>query len=225
MSKDLQTLSPAELVAEVSRLRALVESQKQKLRVNRKKGDSSARQSLYLAVVGPIMALIGTIIGALMAHTFTTDQERAKALTERKGEAYVALLTAEVAGRLSREESNGTALGRKQVDQTVGEALEQKFQIEGDSAIRRIAIFGDREVVHAIAEWKRAGDHKGLCQSDWEKDLDMWVEMRKNVLGSDANQRVTDSDLWQLALPCNPTAEQASRREARKPSQSASAGT
>ncbi len=146
----------------------------------------------------PILTLAVTIIvaacTAAFTYYFTARSEREKTLTDQKKEAYVGFVSAIDKDRVSRRELSC----KLETDKLC--QLQVEFEVQGGASLRRIAIYGDPGVVHAIAEYSRAlGRLTAPCADTWKLDLAMFVEMRKSVLGE---QGVSDYDLAELALPC-----------------------
>jgi hypothetical protein len=149
-------------------------------------------------VTNPILALAaGVILAACTAaitYYFTAKSERDKTLTDQKKEAYVGFVSAVDKDRVSRQKLSCDPEKDKLCQ------LQVEFEVQGGASLRRIAIYGDPGVVHAIAEYSRAlGRLTAPCADTWKLDLGMFVEMRKSVLGE---QGVSDYDLAELALPC-----------------------
>ena len=157
------------------------------------------KQGWYLSLSLSVVGIVGTLLGGALQHYLTLDRERSKAIEERQTEAFVGFLNAldksRVAKRLEVE-------GNKEKAQE----LETAFELEGGAAFRRIAIYGDKGVVEAAAEWSRQSATLPTCPAHWKADLEVWVSMRKSTLGP--GQSVNPRDLGELALFCKPPGTQ-----------------
>jgi len=147
--------------------------------------------SLGLSVVG----IAGALLGGALQHYMTLDRERVRAIEERQREAFVGFLNALDKSRVARQlEAEG--------DKAKARDLKTAFELEGGAAFRRIAIYGDKGVVKAMAEWSRKSTTLPPCPAHWRADLEVWELMRESSLGS--RQGVSPRDLGELALFCKP---------------------
>jgi hypothetical protein len=144
--------------------------------------------SIGLAAVG----IAGALLGSAVQHVLTLDRERSMATEERQSEAYVALLNAFDMFRMSESEKAG---GRERE----ADELLRRYELEAGAAVRRIAIFGDKAVVEALAEWYRQ-DGLRPCEAILTPELATWERMRTASLGAD--QDVSPSDLAAVAGRC-----------------------
>ena len=152
-------------------------------------------RSLSLAGVG----IVGALLGSTAQHFLTLNRDRSRAFEEGQREAYVAFLNALDKSRLARQEK---AAGRD----ADARKLEIEFELHGGAALRRIAIYGDKRVLEALAEWSRQSTNLEPCANWWKADLAIWERMREISLG--AGQSVSAGDLAELALFCRPPAGQ-----------------
>ena len=151
------------------------------------------------ATTAAIFALAASIAAAAATASFTyfstARSDREKALTEQRKEAYVGYVSALDKDRVSRMDFKCDL----EKDKLCQQRLE--FEVQGGAALRRIGIYGDPAVVHATAEYSRAiGSLTTPCDSKhWKLDLNMYLEMRRSVLGE---QGAIERDLAELLLPC-----------------------
>jgi len=154
--------------------------------------DSGSKSTIPLAVSVALAALTAAI-----TYFFTAKVEREKVLTDQRKEAYVGFVSAFDKDRVSRK-GLGCDLEKDKLC-----PLQLEFQVQGGAAMRRIAIYGDLEVVRAIAKYSRAlGRLTEPCPQTWNLDLGMFIEMRKSVLGEHLVSESDLADLAELALPC-----------------------
>src|SRR5262245_20461072 len=152
-------------------------------------------QGWYVSLGLSLVGIVGALGGSALQHYLTLDRERGKVIEERQREAFVGFLNALDKSRVARMlEAKGEK--KKALE------LETEFEVQGGAAFRRIAIYGDKDVVKAIAEWSRQSTRLGPCAGHWKSDLEVWLLMRKGSLG--AGQDVSPRDLGELALFCRP---------------------
>ena len=148
--------------------------------------------SLSLAVVG----ILGALLGSSVQHLLSLHRQRTQVFEERRRDAYIAFLNALDKSRVARQER--TAGHEEKAQQ-----LETEFELEGGAALRRIAIYGDREVVEAIARYARQiRDPDDSCSTTWQADLAIYERMRNISMGE--SQRVNPRDFAEVALFCTP---------------------
>jgi len=138
------------------------------------------------------------LLGTTVQHFLTMDRERREAFREQQIEAYGDFLNALDKSRVARDQ-------KEKGNENKARELEIAFELEGGAAFRRVAIYGDRQVVTAMAEWSRQSSSLPPCPAHWEADLKVWQFMREASLGT--GQSVSDRDLGELALFCSPMPE------------------
>jgi hypothetical protein len=152
---------------------------------------SEGWRALSLAAVG----IAGALLGTAVQHVLSIDRERSRAFEEQQRAAYVSFLDALDKSRVAQAEA---AAG----DTVTARALQTQFELEGGAAFRRIAIYGHKRVVEAIAEWSRQSTTLPPCAPHWRADLEVWQLMRESSLPK--GQEVSARDLGELAMFCKP---------------------
>jgi len=149
---------------------------------------SGWRVSLGLAGMG----ILGALLGSTVQHFYSLTQERSKAFEARQAEAYGAFLSAFDKSRMSQVARDE---GRKEE----AEQLKEEYELEVGAAVRRITVFGDKQVVEAIANWYRR-DTLGPCTEVMNPEFAAWKAMREASLGR--RQEVASTDLAAVAGRC-----------------------
>lgn len=139
---------------------------------------------LGLAAVG----IVGALLGYGVQHFLSFERERSKAFEDRQSAAYVAFLSAFDKDRMASEEA-------KAGNEKTAAKLKIEYRVEAEAAGRRIAIYGDKEVVKAMADWYRAyrSGNPPPCGKQFSAELRMWERMRDALLVRD--QKVSRADL------------------------------
>lgn len=142
--------------------------------------------SLALAVVG----ILGALLGNMISHRLTVGRD----VVQRQSDAFVAFLNAYEKRRLVDEGG---------MDKNVAEQLNREYQVEAGAAARRIAVYGQVEVVKAMAEFYRTRRDKLLpCDGvDLKAELAIWESMRRVLIGDDFDR----NDFLTVAGRCNPS--------------------
>ncbi len=152
------------------------------------------RVGISLAVVG----IVGAWLGSAVQHFLSLEREQRNAFENRQNAAYVAFLSAFEKYRVGRQER----------DSARAEELLREYELEAGTAGRRIAVFGDRQVVQAMANWYRAYEPGEVpeCDQRSNTELALWVGMRGALLGGD--QAVSTDDLAAITTACRPAVGQ-----------------
>jgi hypothetical protein len=179
---------------------------------------------LALAALG----IIGTLLAGSMQHLWVTREKQDQAFEERRRTAYVEFLRAldkpRVADMQNAEADSLLADAEKEKKHTrrakdlrnkaqalreEARNLKKEFEQTGGAAVRLIAIYGDKAVVEAYANYSRALDiHSkgkeayGPCSTTWREDVAIYQAIRKSSMGP--NQEVKPEDLAFSALFCDP---------------------
>jgi hypothetical protein len=157
-----------------------------------------AQNQVWVSVGIAAVGIMGTLLGTAAQHFYSIDRERRQALQKRQSDAYVDFLNVLDKPRVAAQlRADGKIME--------AEKLEIAFEVEGGAAFRRIAIYGDKQVVEAMAEWSRQSTTLDPCPPHWKADLGVWQRMRETSLGG--GQIVNARDLGELALFCRPPAE------------------
>jgi len=143
------------------------------------------RVSVALAGIG--------ILGALLGNAYSNRLAVRREIVQRQSEAYVAFLGAFEKYRMSMVESNNG-------NPSEADRLMRDFEIEGGAAARRIAVFGDVEVVKALANRYRDFSLPACEERIPKTELAVWESMRSSLFGSD----VSSNDFAAAAGRCNP---------------------
>jgi hypothetical protein len=149
--------------------------------------------ALSLALVG----VIGAWLGSAVQHFLSLQRERTTAFDERQSEAYSALLNALEKRSVARaEETAGNT--------EMAKVLDREFRLEAGTARSKIAVFGDKRVVEALANWYRSYEQgeRPTCDEKLTAELALWQGMRNALLGDD--QTVSLDDLAASTAPCRP---------------------
>lgn len=152
------------------------------------------RASLSLTVVG----IFGALLGGFVQHLLTLDRERSKVYAERQAEAYVAFLNAFDKHRMSERRA-------KQGDKKEAARLMDEYEYEARSAVRRIAVFGDKEVVRSLVGWYQLSELPP-CDAASNAERAIWEKMRASSLSG--TQKVNPSDLDAVVGPCTRAVKQ-----------------
>jgi hypothetical protein len=165
-------------------------------------------QSILIALLGIASSIGGAWVGGNVANKSSIEQERIKSLRERRDQAFTDFANSLDKARRAAElriaaQSASAEFSMKLTDKAV--ELDSDFEVLGSGAMKRIAIFGEAEVVRSIANWSRS-EKPNLqdCTGEvWKTDLNSWKSMRRSALGS--SDDVDQKDLGELALPsCRP---------------------
>jgi hypothetical protein len=158
--------------------------------------EQSWTPKLIVAAIG----ILGALAGYLVQNFLSRERERSSAFEERQNHAYDALVDAFDKYRLSQEAEQAGDLER-------AGKLKTEYESELRLAARRVAVYGDKDVVRAMAEWHRAywPEAPPPCDKLLGSELDMWVNMRAALLVGD--QQADPRDLATITGPnlCTPT--------------------
>lgn len=141
---------------------------------------------LQLVVAG--VGIAGAMLGYGLQHLLSYERERSKVFEDRQSAAYVIFLDVFNKYFLALEQE-------KAGNEEVAAKLKMEYLVDGQAAGRQIAIYGEKEVVKAVADWYRIhrSETLPLCDEKFESELQMWEKMRDALLPQD--QKVTRSDL------------------------------
>lgn len=149
----------------------------------------SWRISLGLAAMG----ILGALLGSAFSHLLTVDRERSATLKKHEADAYVAFLSAFDKYRMSEQVR---ADGRS----VEADDLLRQYRLEAGAAVRRIALFGDKQVIEALALWYQR-DALRPCEEHMQPELVAWQKMRGAALGR--GDEVSAGDLAAVAGRCS----------------------
>jgi hypothetical protein len=151
--------------------------------------NQSWRISLGLSAVGVVGALLGSVLG----YSLDLHRERRSAFEQRQNEAYIAFLNAFDEFRVAEAEK---AAGHEKE----AADLDRKYELEAGAAVRKIAIYGDKRVVKALAGWYRMDPRLYPCDKQSTNELATWEAMRESLWGGERN--VSPSDFTAVAGHC-----------------------
>ncbi len=129
------------------------------------------RLSFGLAALG----IIGTLVAPVIAHFLNVSQERGREFKQRQRDAYLACATALPKLKQAQEAAKGSEEASKL----------SEYEASAEAAFRKVALYGDREVVDAVADWYRSYDLP-LCNEHQKSEIATWEAMRKSSLGADS---------------------------------------
>jgi hypothetical protein len=130
-----------------------------------------------------VFTLIGAVLGAVGHYLLTLDQQRLELLRQARRDAYVQFLDAEVI-------------------LTVGQDPD-KYRQETASARKRIAIYGNKEVIEALASYWRKYFDRPDCDATPDKlrdDVRIYQSMRSDIMPW--LESISDSDMYMLMFLC-----------------------
>ncbi len=141
------------------------------------------RLSLGLSAVG----VVGALLGTGLQYGLTVHRERTNAFEQKQNDAYLAFLDAFDKSRMAKRER----------DPAKAAQFEREFELEGATAVRKIAVFGNKQVVEAVAEWYRQqGTKFPPCSEEQRTELAIWRAMRGGL------EKVNSADLAAVAGSC-----------------------
>jgi len=163
--------------------------------------------SLLISTVGPTMAdkpgwrvslslagigILGALLGSAVQHFYALVREWSKTFEARHADAYVALMDAFDTSRMSRQaEIEGR---RSEADE-----LMKQYELGAGAAVRRIAIFGEKRVVEALAKWYRTNDLPP-CVESLKPEIATWQTMRDALLEKIRGSALTTLPRLQAAV-------------------------
>jgi hypothetical protein len=197
------------------------------IKVSEGNADVNIQNWLTLAIAA--LGIAGTLAGSTLQHYWNIQAKQGQEFEERRRTAYVEFLRALDIARIAEtkdaeansflddadKEQKDTKRARelrKQAQSRRDEArsLIEEFEKKGGAAMRLIAVYGDKEVVEAFANYARALDkytkgqqgHKP-CPPIWGDDVAIYHAIRRSSMGP--SQDVKSIDLAISALFCDPT--------------------
>lgn len=150
-------------------------------------------ESKSKAVVAGVFTLIGILLGAGLNFYFTIAAEREKDLREIRRKAYVDFLHAQV-----KWDSAQYATSEEESRQ-----FSEDYREKTAEARKRIAVYGDKAVVEALAKYWRNHFDRKICPGTYEKigdDVSIYQRMREDVMPGD--ELVNDEDMMMLLFLC-----------------------
>lgn len=141
------------------------------------------RLSFGISAVG----VVGALLGTALQYGLTVRRERTNAFEQKQNDAYLAFLNAFDKSRMAKREADSAKAAQ----------FAREYELEAGIAARRIALFGNKQVVEAMAEWYR---HQGTqlppCNEDDKIELAIWLSMRGGLA------KVDSADLAAVAGRC-----------------------
>ena len=112
-----------------------------------------------------LFTLLGAILGALGQYLLTLDQQRLELLREARRDAYISFLDAQALLDLQKDPV--------------------KYATDTAGARKRIAIYGDKSVVEALARYWRQNFERPVCcgaLSKLKDDVAIYQSMRRDIM-------------------------------------------
>ena len=155
-------------------------------------------------LVAALTAVLGYISGSVIAQNkFLSD-------TQLQNQSYILELRQSAYNNFFSSQAKLQESERLANNGSTDEAdkLRQEFNLEIRTARFQLAIFGTKPVIDALVKHFRTSyDYDRPCSDDqqtWENNAQIYQNMRLEVFGSDAEQRVDDSTLITLLYGCTP---------------------
>lgn len=145
-----------------------------------------------------LIALIGGLVGggvtAAVTHIFGLEASRQELLQTARRNAYVDWLQARQLGVRAER--------LREVDSAEAERLDMLYALEGWQTLGRIGVYGDPEVVKAVAAWIRTNEGSGPCTNPaWEQDISVYQSMRASLMQEE--RAISDTDLSDVIFGCS----------------------
>lgn len=172
--------------------------------MDKKKVGTGFRQAGFAAVA----ALIGALIGTTYQQYLNINLARMKVFDDWRRDAYVRYLDALEKNRLAQSKmaaSDAPNLTEARREELRGQAarLNDEWEYEQGTASLTLAVFGESEVVQALAEHWRRTENGRRCEGDgWKTNLNFYKKLREKAMRGEPN--VSDSDLAELTIRCTP---------------------
>ena len=169
-----------------------------------KKDGTGFRQAGFAAVA----ALIGAVLGSAVQQYLNINLERMRRFDTWRRDAYVRYLEALEKNRLAESKIFASAapnLTDASREELRGHAarLKDEWEYEQGTATLVLAIFGESEVVHELAEHWRRTENGRRCEGDgWKTNLNFYKKLREKAMVGEPN--LSDSDLAELTIRCTP---------------------
>jgi len=145
------------------------------------------------ALVAGIFTLIGVILGAGLNYYLTLDSERQKALRDTRRKAYVDFLHSHVIW-----DSAQSATSEKDKQEITKEYYKKTAE-----ARKRIAVYGNKAVVEALANYWRIYFQRRDCSGSHDRvkdDVAIYHSMREDIMPG--SEQVSDADMMMLVFLC-----------------------
>lgn len=161
---------------------------------------------MLAALIGAIGGLVVGAVTTTASHYLGLEATRQEFLQEARREAYVDWLNARLFGLQAEQMLKAAQVKEldakeREAAEAEAESLKEKFRLEGRQALSRIAVYGDRRVVGALAAWLRAFEYRKPCTfSRWTQDIKVYQSMRAAQFPKE--DRVSDGDLSVMLFGC-----------------------
>jgi|APLak6261659701_1056019.scaffolds.fasta_scaffold54025_1 hypothetical protein len=139
--------------------------------------------------------LLGVILGAVVSYLLTIDQQRINNLREIRKTAYIDFLNAQVLWDIGSDRD--------------------AYEKQTATARKKIAIYGNKEVVKALAQyWRNNFQQTVICDSTQQKtrdDVAIYQSMRMDIMRSDIpihipilmqDENISNEDMMMLIFFC-----------------------
>lgn len=153
-------------------------------------------------------ALVGGLLGSTYQQYLNTELARTQRFDEWRRDAYVRYLNAMqkydlAEAKIAASSAPDTTEKRRQELRTQAAQLTDQWEYEQGTATYTLAVFGESEVVHALAEHWRRSEPRVPCKGDtWKTNLTFFKTLRAKAMRGEPN--LSDSDLAELVIRCVP---------------------
>lgn len=140
----------------------------------------------------------GGLIGAYFQQYFDTRLQEEKTLLELRKDAYTAFFKGQAA--LQQLVNAGARLSEADA-----ESMRAEYTRSVTNARFSVAIFSSKPVVDAMANFFLAHHHQEDCvgaRQKWLDDAKIYQNMRQELFGSRASQRVDEKNLLLMMFNC-----------------------
>ena len=149
---------------------------------------------LQAALIGALGGLIGGSVSAAASHFFGLEATRQELLQTARRNAYVDWLEVRQLGVRADELRK-----EKSVE---ADRVKNEFDLKGRQVLGRIGVYGDENVVRAVATWVRSFEETKPCTTKgWKDDIAVYQSMRSNLI-TEGEQAVSDTDLSVVIFGC-----------------------
>ena len=155
---------------------------------------------IQVVLIGTLGGLVGGGVTTVASHFFGLEASRQELLQTARRNAYVEWLEVRLLGVQAddlREENR----------EEEADSVREEFDLKGRQVLGRIAVYGDQNVVRAVATWVRTFEEKiePCTFQQWAEDIAVYQKMRGSLIPEE--QAVSDTDLSVILFQCSePTA-------------------
>lgn len=168
-------------------------------------GTESGRLKDWMPLITALIAFIGVGMGAGLQKYLEARSERQKNLLELRLNAYRTFFGGQAKLQEARQLELAAPVALSPEQQQAAEKLQVEYRLAVKDAKFQIAVFGTKPVVESLANYFRRYFPVERCGGSaemWRDDIQTYQQMRREVFGDDASQRIDDATLLLLLFNC-----------------------